>query len=314
MTTFENSLKAYLSIPKQIQESVLLEADASHLKQRSDIEAAHARGMSDADGFKGEDVGDEENRFLNLFRYNSFSTTFEAAKYALFTGGKRVRPLLFLSALESFHHPLCLKPALSLEFIHTYSLIHDDLPSMDNDDFRRGKPTVHKVFPEGIAILAGDFLLTAAFELLAESECADCHKVAMIQALGRASGISGMIGGQTMDLELEGKECSVDLLRHMHLLKTGALMGAALECAAILMEKERSLFRELGKRIGVAFQIKNDLNDERGSDTKNKKATYAALPSHLHFLKQEQEAIENLIDRLHLKNSPLESLIKTVLI
>jgi Geranylgeranyl pyrophosphate synthase len=250
---------------------------------------------------------------LEAYLSNPLSTTFEAAKYALFSGGKRVRPLLFLSALESFQHPLCLPPALSLEFIHTYSLIHDDLPSMDNDDFRRGKPTVHKVFPEGIAILAGDFLLTKAFELLAESECADCHKVTMIQVLGKASGLLGMIGGQTMDLELEGKECSVDLLRQMHLLKTGALMGASLEFAAILMEKERSLFRQLGERLGVAFQIKNDLNDERGSDAKNKKATYAALPNPLDFLKQEEEAIESLLIELHLKSTPLESLFKTVL-
>lgn len=193
----------------------------------------------------------------------------EAARYALFSGGKRIRPRLYLKTLEMFGHPPVWEPAIALEFIHTYSLIHDDLPAMDNDDFRRGKPTVHKVFPEGIAILAGDFLLTAAFEVLAQTPCDDTKKIALIQVLSRAAGMHGMIGGQIMDLSKS------DNLIEMHRLKTGALMGAALEMASIVLEKERAPFKELGEKIGILFQIQNDLNDDRGSDAKNEKKTFA---------------------------------------
>ena len=226
---------------------------------------------------------------LEKYRFTP-SQTFDAARYALFGGGKRVRPLLFLKALESYHHPLLMEPAISLEFIHTYSLIHDDLPAMDNDDFRRGKPTVHKVFPESIAILAGDFLLTAAFEILATTPCPADKKVELIRVLSKAAGMHGMIGGQTMDIL-----GSADLLE-THRLKTGALMGAALEMAAILLDKDRSALKELGERLGILFQIKNDQEDVRESDKKRNLQTFAHVDPAA-IIKEQKERIDEILDK-----------------
>ena len=245
-----------------------------------------------------------------------YGDTFEAAKYALFNGGKRLRPLLLLGTLESYGYPIeeGYSAANSLEFIHTYSLIHDDLPSMDDDDFRRGQPAVHKVYGEGIAILAGDFLLTLAFETLAASDYEE--KAKLIEVLAKASGMQGMIGGQTLDLEMEGKECPLYIIEEMHRLKSGKLMGAALEMAAILLQKERQIFKELGEMIGIAFQIKNDMNDpkERDSDTKKKKATYLSSTTDPEkYLEAAKQKIEASLLEMNLNQSPLHSIIGAVL-
>lgn len=234
------------------------------------------------------------------------SPTLEAAEYALFGGGKRVRPLLFLSLLEHFGYPVdsALLAALSLEMVHTYSLIHDDLPAMDDDDTRRGRPTVHKVFGEGIAILAGDFLLTLAFETLAKAPIPADTCIEMILILTQAAGIGGMIGGQTLDLTLEGHACSIEQIHTMHRLKTGALFGACFECAALLLGKDRNQFRVLGETYGTIFQMKNDLKDpvERNSDAKKKKATLVnSTPDPEKILEREQERFQKMLFNVELK-------------
>jgi geranylgeranyl diphosphate synthase type II len=247
-----------------------------------------------------------------------YGQTVQAAEYALFTGGKRLRPLLLLAALESLDIPYQrgMLPAFSLEMIHTYSLIHDDLPAMDDDDLRRGKPTVHRAFSEGTAILAGDFLLTQAFETLSNAPFNDSIKLALIQSLSKASGALGMIGGQSMDLYFEGKECDISHLHLMHELKTGALIGASLEFAAIIKGLDSTLFRTLGISIGTAFQIKNDIHDpkERNSDVKKKKATYCSKSTdpELHF-QQEMDKVYSILQQLNLSSSPLEALLESQL-
>lgn len=188
---------------------------------------------------------------------------YEAARYSLLSGGKRIRPLLTLLTAEAFGGSLekAMIPALAIEMVHTYSLIHDDLPGMDNDDFRRGKPTLHKVYPEGQAILAGDLLLTEAFSLLSRtSEFRDEEKIAMISALAYASGGEGMIGGQAIDL----LKIHSDLER-LHLMKTGALFAAAVELGALSCQvprEARKTLKKFASSLGLAFQIIDDVLDK----------------------------------------------------
>lgn len=184
----------------------------------------------------------------------------QAARYSLLSGGKRIRPILTLTATECFGGDVsqALAPACALECIHTYSLIHDDLPAMDNDDFRRGKPSLHKAFPEGHAILAGDYLLTRAFEILSTSQdLAPEQKIALIQILSKDAGSKGMIGGQILDIE--GHKSSIELV---HSLKTGALIAASVEFGAIIAGiSKKSQARAFGEKIGLAFQIIDDVLD-----------------------------------------------------
>jgi len=220
----------------------------------------------------------------------------EAARYSLFAGGKRLRPILCMQAAEVVGGSLedVMPVACALEMIHTYSLIHDDLPAMDNDDFRRGVPTNHKVYGEAIAILAGDALLTEAFGFvagMATDRCIPAEKI--LQAIGiltRASGYRGMIGGQVIDLESENRDVDLATVEYMHVHKTGAILAACLELGALLgggADQDIASLIKYGQHFGLAFQITDDLLDvegdpqvmgkQPGSDVAKNKKTYPAL-------------------------------------
>lgn len=220
----------------------------------------------------------------------------EAMHYSVKAGGKRLRPILALAAAEAVggDYRKVLPIACALEIIHTYSLIHDDLPCMDNDDWRRGKLTSHKVFGEGMAVLAGDALLNYAVELmLREGVKAGNDAALLIQVIGEimeASGINGMIGGQVVDLQMEGQKVDEATLRYIHTHKTGALLRASVRSGALLGVADPKALAALtvyAEKIGLAFQIVDDLLDLTGdeaklgkpvgSDTRNGKATYPAL-------------------------------------
>lgn len=216
--------------------------------------------------------------------------------YSLFAGGKRLRPILCIAGAEAVggSADAVLSVACALELIHTYSLIHDDLPAMDNDDFRRGKPTNHKVFGEAVALLAGDGLLTLAFNLMArhgtESGIGEGVLVRVIDLISNAAGYKGMVGGQTVDIAYEGKEPDPAVVQYIHRHKTGALIAASVTSGAILAggseEQERSINR-YGQQVGLAFQIADDvLNIEGdsvimgkgiGSDKARGKMTYPSV-------------------------------------
>jgi geranylgeranyl diphosphate synthase type II len=206
------------------------------------------------------------------FRLGEAARLGEAVRYSLEAGGKRVRPILCLLAAETVGGTVdqALPGALALEFIHTYSLIHDDLPAMDDDDLRRGRPTNHKVFGEGHAILAGDALLTEAFAVLAAADLDPVRRAEALVLLAEGAGWRGMAGGQALDLEGE-KLASFDLehLRLIHRLKTGALLRAAVEIGAVLggaSAPERTALRAYGEAIGLAFQIQDDILDATATD------------------------------------------------
>jgi geranylgeranyl diphosphate synthase type II len=222
------------------------------------------------------------------------STIHRAMRHSLFAGGKRVRPILFVAAAEALagESPQAFAPACSLELIHTYSLIHDDLPALDNDDFRRGRPTCHKVFGEAMAILAGDALLTRAFQILAEDESVPvARRIALVAELSRAAGtVEGMIGGQVEDLEAEGEPATADRLDYIHRSKTGALLRGSVRMGALWAGAEADSFAHLddyGRHVGFAFQIVDDILDvtadsatlgkTAGKDAEQRKATFPAL-------------------------------------
>jgi geranylgeranyl diphosphate synthase type II len=217
----------------------------------------------------------------------------KAMRYSLFAGGKRIRPILCIAASQAVSaSPAGIESAAcALELIHTYSLIHDDLPALDNDDLRRGRPTCHKVFGEAIAILAGDALLTLAFQVLAQLDCEPERKTRLIEELALAAGtVDGMIGGQVHDLEGEGQHPSVALLEAIHRAKTGALLKASLRMGAIYAGADDDQLQALscyGEHIGLAFQIVDDLLDVEqpsealgktaGKDAKQQKITFPAV-------------------------------------
>jgi geranylgeranyl diphosphate synthase, type II len=220
----------------------------------------------------------------------------EAARYSLFAGGKRLRPILCLAAAEVVGGTCraVMPAACALEMIHTYSLIHDDLPAMDNDDFRRGKPTNHKVFGEAVAVLAGDALLTEAFDFVSKMDSSGgipAQKILLVVAtMVRASGYRGMIGGQVIDLECENRAVDLATVEYMHIHKTGALLSASLEVGALLgggSDAQISALKRFGHHLGLAFQITDDLLDvegdaqemgkKPGSDAAKNKKTYPAL-------------------------------------
>ncbi len=220
----------------------------------------------------------------------------EAMRYSVFAGGKRVRPVLLLAATDAVggDSEAVLPAACALEFVHTYSLIHDDLPAMDDDDYRRGQLTSHKVFGEAVAILAGDALLTYAFEVMAGPDLTSRFAPAMLleatRCLARAAGWSGMVGGQVVDMASEGREVSLDVLEYIHRHKTGALIGAAVTIGGLLgggSAAQLEALKRYGQAIGLAFQIADDaldvegdstaLGKQAGQDEKHGKATYPAL-------------------------------------
>lgn len=219
----------------------------------------------------------------------------ESMNYSLKAGGKRLRPLLVLATLKSFGKPeeLGIPVACAVEMIHTYSLVHDDLPSMDDDDFRRGKPTNHKVYGEAMAILAGDALLTHSFEVMEDLLNLDVKPmkvVTLMKELAKAAGPRGMVGGQVADMEGEGAQLSLQDLEYIHRNKTGKLLGYSIVAGAILgdaTEEHISKLEQFADHLGLAFQIRDDILDIEGdaskigkpvgSDTLNEKTTYPSL-------------------------------------
>lgn len=218
---------------------------------------------------------------------------YEAARHSLLGPGKRIRPILTLATTEALggNCDQALSPACALELVHTYSLIHDDLPCMDNDDFRRGRPTLHRVYPEGHAVLTGDFLLTYAFEVLADDPLLNgSQRLALISRLARHAGGEGMIAGQVLDIAAEGKQLDLAALQQIHMGKTAAMLTASVEFGGIVSNASPSQMLQLhsfGQKIGLAFQIVDDIldvtasHDKHGravaSDIVNNKTTYVSL-------------------------------------
>ncbi len=222
------------------------------------------------------------------------STIHKAMRYSVFAGGKRVRPILVLASGESVSgkRDILLHLGAGIEMMHTYSLIHDDLPALDNDDLRRGLPTCHKVFGDAMAILAGDALMTRCYQILVDLPgISDSTRVKIIREISRATGtIDGMVGGQVVDLESEGKPISARVLEYIHDSKTGALLRACVRCGALAAgagNNELEALTEFGSKIGLVFQIVDDILDvtsssealgkTAGKDEKVKKATYPAF-------------------------------------
>jgi len=220
----------------------------------------------------------------------------EAMRYSLFAGGKRVRPILAIAAAEALGAKTAelLPVAGALELIHTYSLIHDDLPAMDNDDFRRGRATNHKVYGEAVAILAGDGLLNMAFEVLTDPRRLRAvpanRMIAITKEIAAASGVCGMVGGQVVDMESEGREIDFPTLEYIHTHKTGALIRASVRVGALYARAGRGQFAALtryGELIGLAFQIADDILDitgtqdqigkDVGSDLRKDKKTFPSF-------------------------------------
>jgi geranylgeranyl diphosphate synthase type II len=219
----------------------------------------------------------EVDRFLDALTPSPATppiTLHESMRYSLLGGGKRVRPILAIAAAEELgtSSPGLMAVACSLELIHTYSLIHDDLPSMDNDDFRRGKPTNHKVYGEAIAILAGDALLTMAFDVITRPElmkgCEPVRQVRILQELAFGSGNMGMVGGQVFDIQAEHQDIDLNALQNIHRHKTGMLIRAAVRMGAIAAgasDRQLDDMTSYAEDIGLAFQIADDVLNVTGT-------------------------------------------------
>ena len=257
----------------------------------------------------------EEGLLRELKKVPAYAETLEKAmEYSLMAGGKRLRPVLLMAAADAVGKDgaAFLTTGCAIEMIHTYSLIHDDLPAMDNDDYRRGKPTNHKVFGDGIAVLAGDALLTLAFEVMLRQEGAAPETlVTVVSEMSRAAGPYGMVGGQVLDLEGEGRRLDLAALRKIHMGKTGALFCAAIRSGAILAgakEEELAALTLYAERFGLAFQITDDILDVTGdeaaigkpvgSDVRNEKATYVTLTSLEEAKKLAEDAVDEAVEAL----------------
>lgn len=245
-------------------------------------------------GEASADLGDMLDKILPRPDGQIEERLFEAMRYSTMGEGKRLRPFLVMasSALFKVSRTSALRVAAAIEMVHTYSLIHDDLPAMDNDDLRRGKPSCHKQFDEATAILAGDALLTQAFEVLADEETHPDPRVCtqLVRAMARAAGPYGMVGGQMIDLTGEGKSLSETQVTQLHLLKTGRIFAFACEAGAILGKAPNTMrvgLRAYAHDMGLAFQIKddlldveassNDLGKTAGKDQEQEKSTYVKL-------------------------------------
>ncbi len=273
-----------------------------------------------------------EKRLEELLQRGSFSSKKikEAALYSM-DSGKKIRPQLLLFLGEKFGVSLekSLDPACAIEMVHSFSLIHDDLPCMDDDAFRRGKPSTHKAFGEAIALLTGDFLLAYAFQILSEApHISDSQKVKLVQVLGKASGNQGMIAGQSLDLSSVGKILSKKVLIKMHYYKTACLISTPFQFLSILANtslKESILLKKLGVYLGIAYQIQDDLLDVFSkkellgkplySDKEKRKPTAVSILG-VSFsqktLEKLQRAIRNLSKKLHIKNSPFYTLLEEI--
>lgn len=222
----------------------------------------------------------------------AYQNLFDAIRYSLIGGGKRLRPTLCIAAANLFGIPLShsITPACALEFVHTYSLIHDDLPCMDDDDFRRNKPSLHKVYSDGHAILTGDCCLTFAFEVLAEAPLlTDRQKVRLTATLAKRAGAHGMVGGQVLDIASTDRQIDLPTLQMIHQMKTAAMITASVEFGGLIAqadEKSMKTLQAFGDHLGHAFQIADDILDvtsphthgkKRLSDTAKNKTTYPSL-------------------------------------
>ena len=238
----------------------------------------------------------------------------QAMEYSLMAGGKRLRPCILMAAADATGSDgeKFIKVASAIEMIHTYSLIHDDLPAMDNDDWRRGKPTNHKVFGEATAILAGDALLTLAFEvIIRQPNVPHAVLLAVLEEVSTAAGAAGMVGGQSIDLRSAGSQIDLPTLKLMYLGKTGALFRAAIRSGALLAQASAKKLNELTRyadAFGLAFQITDDILDvtgddevlgkPTGSDEKNAKSTFVSLTSIDEAKHYAQEAVDEAMDAL----------------
>jgi geranylgeranyl diphosphate synthase type II len=245
---------------------------------------------------------------LKILLSEDDSLLHEAMRYAVLGGGKRYRPLLALVTGDHFgaDQSVVLPFACAVELIHNYSLIHDDLPCMDNDDFRRGKPSCHKAFGEDIALLAGDALLTLAFEVMAKAHVKDDRndqKEKIIIDVSRAAGIEGMIGGQLLDVTFDPKEISDDRMNDLMLKKTASLITASVRIGALLGEassSELDAITEFGKNVGLAFQTRDDMQDS-SQDIKKGSQIHPNSVSHFGLKRAEKrlrEFIENSLEAL----------------
>lgn len=273
---------------------------------------------------------------LMLHPAGDFRKHIESMRYSLFAGGKRIRPILCLAAASAVDdgetvRQRAMPVACALECIHTYSLIHDDLPAMDDDDLRRGKPTNHVLFGEAAAILAGDGLLTFAFDLLSGRETAgidDARRIRIIQTIARAAGPLGMVGGQSLDMIHEGKQVVYETLRAIHRSKTGAMITAAVASGAMVAnanQDQEEALRAYGDHIGLAFQIVDDLLDVEatteelgkpaGSDIRSDKVTYPSLFGRETSRTMAREAVQEAVAALtpfDLKAEPLRLLARYI--
>jgi geranylgeranyl diphosphate synthase type II len=255
----------------------------------------------------------------------------DAMSYALMAGGKRVRPILSIASYEAVggKSDSIVPVAASIELIHTYSLIHDDLPAMDNDDFRRNQPTTHRVFGEAVAILAGDALLTDAFNIISQTNEKPEILMKIINELSYASGPEGMVGGQTVDLLFEGKKAKKKDLLYIHTHKTGALIRASIRIGAIMADPSPAKLdslTEYGEKIGLAFQVTDDILDITGTKEELGKSTGAdkargknTYPSTF-GLKESEKIAEGLINDslkaikgLNKKAEPLSAIARYIL-
>lgn len=258
---------------------------------------------------KAKIVENKTEDYLNELKYPDVIA--EGMKYAVLNGGKRIRPVLLLMVLELLGktEEAGYATAAAIEMIHCYSLVHDDLPALDNDDYRRGKLTTHKKFGEAEGILIGDALLTHAFYLLSEKNINSLEPLKIVKLISKTSeyaGINGMIGGQTVDIESEGKKIELPTLQYIHTHKTGKLLRLPVEAGIIIAgatEKQEEVLKEYAELIGLAFQIKDDILDIEGdfekigkpvqSDLKLEKSTYPSI----YGMEESKKMLKEKVDR-----------------
>ena len=287
------------------------------------LNSAVTMKLDSADKFDLEDYLQRQSRAIDgalencLKQYpGAQQTLFRAVRYGIFPGGKRIRPILTLAAGELFGAPASgLMPfACAVELIHGYSLIHDDLPALDDDDLRRGEPANHKVFGEGMALLAGDGLLTEAFHLMSDRDATRGVEpelvLALIHELAHAAGVMGLVGGQALDLEAEDQEADLAAVEVIHARKTGALILAAIRIGARLAgagESDLASITRYGEYLGLAFQIADDILDARDeaalsqgetSHKEQKKATYALVAGIVRARQRLSELLQSSLREL----------------
>ncbi len=249
-----------------------------------------------------------QQRLLELMEPIKDSKVKEAMIYSLMAPGKRLRPIIFLNVLRAYKmdYKRYIDIACAIEMIHTYSLIHDDLPGMDNDDLRRGRKTCHKQFDEATAILAGDALLNHAVNVVLNVDMNSDLKVRILNRLYEASGVNGMIYGQALDLHFETTRASLDELKEIHRNKTGELIAVSMQLASLIAnEDDYAIWTKMGFDLGLAFQIQDDIldvtSDEEtlgkkiGSDLENNKSTYVSLLG----IEESQKAVETLFNQCY---------------